>query len=275
MPELSLKEDEIRPVYVVSGGVGSSGEQLVHTALAQFPDSQVPVFRHGRVRKLAQLEQIVDEARQTGGLILHTLVDPELRQGLIEAAKRQGVTAIDAMGPLLDHLEKTLGQTPVNQPGLYRQLHQAYFERVEAIEYTQAHDDGQNQDGWREAEIVLIGVSRTGKTPLSLYLSVLGWKVANIPLILNLDPPVELFKLDAGKVVGLTIEAGQLIAIRQQRQRRLGTVGPSEYIKPEKVYEEIEQARRIIRRSGFHLLEVTDKPIETSAEEIIQLVTRG
>jgi regulator of PEP synthase PpsR (kinase-PPPase family) len=262
------------PIYIVSGGVGASGEQLVQTALAQFPDHRVLVIVVGNVRQVEQIESVVARAKDSGGTIVHTLVDASLRSHLVGRAQAAGVQTIDLMGPLLRRMAEVLGREPLGHPGLYRQLHRDYFDRVAAIEFTMAHDDGKKPEGWRSAEIVLVGVSRTGKTPLSLYLSVLGWKVANAPLVPNLPLPPELFQLDPHRVVGLTIESGQLLLHRQQRQIRLGAPGLSAYVDPNGIYEEIQNAKQVFRRGGFSVIDVTDKPIETCADEIIRLIQR-
>jgi regulator of PEP synthase PpsR (kinase-PPPase family) len=262
------------PIFIVSGGVGASGQQLVQTALAQFPETDVPIIIVPHVREIAQIKAAVEQAANINGTIVHTLVDVDMRQSLIRLAREQNVVTIDAMGRLLSRLAQVLGQEPSGQPGLYRQLRQAYFEQVEAIEFTVGHDDGRNPHEWRLAEIVLVGVSRVGKTPLSMYLSVRGWKVANVPLLTDVPPPPELFQLDRRRVIGLTIDPGQLVAYRQQRQRRLGIPGASAYTDPFKLYEEVETARRLYRQNGFVTIDVTDKPIEESADEVIALVTR-
>jgi regulator of PEP synthase PpsR (kinase-PPPase family) len=268
-------DDQSRPpIYLVSGGVGASGEQLVHTVLAQFPEHEVPVVIVPRVRDIDQVEQVVTQAAEDGGTIVHTLVDRRLGQALIRLADERGVVSIDLMGDLLSRLSEVLGQEPVGRPGLYHQLHQAYFERVAAIEFAMAHDDGKHPEGWSQAEIVLVGVSRVGKTPLSMYLSVLGWRVANVPLVVELPPPPELFELDHRRVVGLMIDAGQLVAHRQQRQRRLGAPGPSRYTDPLAIYEELEAARQVFKRGRFPIIDVTDQPIEATADEVIERVTR-
>jgi len=261
-------------IYIVSGGEGASGDQLVQTVLAQFPDHRVNVVVVGSVRSVDQIEEVVSQARETGGLIVHTLVDAQLRNVLVELARQRGVVAIDLVGAVLAWLTETLGQDPLAHPGLYRKLHRDYFERVDAIEYTMAHDDGKDPAGWHMAEIVLVGVSRTGKTPLSLYLSVLGWKVANVPVVLGVPESPELVRLDRCRVVGLTIEPGQLLVHRKQRQIRLGAPGFSAYVDPTAVYEEIKNALQRFHEGGFSIIDVTDKTIETSADEIIRLVTR-
>lgn len=268
------KQTARRCIYIVSGGVGASGEQLVRTALAQFQQVDIPVVIVPQVRQMAQAEEVVEQAARTGGIIVHTLVDEDLRQALNRLARRRNVVAVDLMGRLLAQLANLLGQEPIGQPGLYRRLRQAYFDRVEAIEFTMAHDDGRNPGEWPRAEIVLVGVSRVGKTPLSMYLAVQGWKVANVPLLAGVPPPAELLRVDRRRVVGLTIEPGQLVDHRRQRQRRLGVPGESAYTDPAGLYEEVETARRFYRRSGFAVVDITDKPIEESADEIIALVTR-
>ncbi len=259
-------------VLVLSGGTGASGELLVRTALAQFRQA-VPVEIVPHILSVAQVEEAVARARATGGIIAHTFVDGDLRRATAESAARAGVTAIDLIGPLLEHLTAVLGEQPAGKPGLYRQQREKYFERVEAIEFSVAHDDGQRIEELPQAEIVLVGVSRAGKTPLSMYLSVMGWKVANVPLVPELPPPPMLLQVDPRRVVGLTIEPGQLIAHRRWRQTHLG-IATTTYTDAETIYEEVEAARRFCRKHGFAIVDVTDKPIESSAEEVIAVVTR-
>jgi regulator of PEP synthase PpsR (kinase-PPPase family) len=155
----------------------------VRSVLAQFENASVPVVIVLHVRQTCQIEQIVAEAAARGGIVVHTLVDLHLRQSLLDAAQACRVPAFDMVGPLLDHIATTLDLIPLGQPGRYRQLHAASFARVEAIEWTLAHDDGAQPHEWPSAEIVLAGVSRAGKTPTSVYLAVLGWKVANVTLV--------------------------------------------------------------------------------------------
>ncbi len=273
-PEVNPQKAEEAAVFIVSGGTGAAGEQLVRTVLAQFADVRVPVKIIARVNHRQQVEQAVEQAAAANGVIVHTMVNPELRQMLTELAERKQVTAIDVAGPLLEHLSQLLQQAPVGQPGLYRQLHETYFKRIEAIEFTRELDDGVNRQRWAEAEIVLVGVSRVGKTPLSLYLSMLGWKVVNVPLVMGLPPPAELFELDRRRVIGLNVDPGQLLIHRQHRQRQLGAGGRSAYTDPVTLYEEVEAAHRLFRRGGFRELDITDKPIETIADEIITIITR-
>jgi regulator of PEP synthase PpsR (kinase-PPPase family) len=260
-------------IYIVSGASGASGEQLVHTVLAQFPEIQVPVAKVAHVSQIEQVESVVDKAAKRGGIIVHTLVDDNIRKALIKLGREREVVTIDLMGGLLSRLTEMLGQKPAGQPGLYRQLHQAYLDRVAAIEFSMAHDDGQNPQDLQDADIILVGVSRLGKTPLSMYLSVLGWKVANVPFIKGMDLPPELFRIDHRRVIGLGINPDQLLYYRKIRRRRMGRLGPDKYDDPISIEEEIEAARRIFRRHKFSIIDVTNRPIETSADEVIQLIT--
>jgi regulator of PEP synthase PpsR (kinase-PPPase family) len=262
------------PVYVVSGGAGASGDQLVRTVLAQFRGAEVPVVTVPHVRRENQLEEVVASAGANRGIIVHTLVDAGLRRTLARAARENDVVAIDLMGPLLSRMTRVLKRRPLGQPGLYRQLREDYFERIEAIEYTVAHDDGRSPQELDRAEIVLVGVSRVGKTPLSMYLSVLGWKVANVPLVRDVPPPEPLFRVDRRRVVGLAVDPDQLVIHRRVRGRRMGIGAKTPYSDVAELREELEAAFRICRKHGFVVVDVTDKPIEESATEVVALVTR-
>ena len=270
-----MSEKEAAPViYIVSGGVGASGEQVVHTTLAQFPEGAHQVVTVSNVRSVEQLQAVVSKARPDLDTIVHTLVDRHLRHVLVSLAAERQIAAIDLMGPLMERISGVSGREPLGQPGLYRKLREDYYERVAAIEYTMAHDDGQRPDEWDQAEIVLVGVSRVGKTPLSLYLSVLGWKVANIPFVKAIPPHPKLPQLERGKVVGITMEPGQLLEHRRRRQSQLGAPGFSKYDDPTAIHEELSAALEAYRGFGFRVIDVTDKPIETSADEVIRLITK-
>lgn len=262
------------PVFIVSGGVGTSGEQLARTALAQFQQLGVPIIVVPKVRRVEDLQEVVARAATSNGIIVHTLVNAELRSRLTELARARNLMAIDLMGPLLLGLTRMLGEEPRGQPGLYRQLREDYFQRIEAIEFTVDHDDGRKSDELHRAQIILIGVSRVGKTPLSMYLSTRGWKVANIPLIKDIPPPKQLFEVDPLRVVGLTIDPAQLIGYRQRRQRLLGVKGEMGYSNLDEVQEELRAALGVFRRGGFAVVDITDKPIEESAEEVLASTTR-
>lgn len=257
-------------IYIISGGIGASAEQLVHTLLAQFPKDAVRVITVGSVRQPEQVYSVLLQARKIDALVVYTLVDPLLHDELVRASHSLQIQAIDLMGPLMEWVTRRVGVAPKCQPGLYRQLHREYFDRVAAIDFALAHDDGKNPDGWTQAEAVLVGVSRVGKTPLCLYLAVLGWKVANYPFVPQVPIPDILFSLDPRRVIGLTVEPGQLLQYRLRRQRQLGVSGPSAYVDPQAIYDEVQQAQEIFRRGRFSVIEMTDKTIEQGADEIIR-----
>ncbi|UCF36729.1 MAG: kinase/pyrophosphorylase [Acidobacteriota bacterium] len=262
------------PLIIVSGGFGSSGSQLAQTAIAQFSEANVPVIVIPHVKETADLQNAVDQAARSHGTIVHTLVNGRHRTELIQLARERNVFTIDLLGTLLARLTSILGFEPVGQPGLYRQLREDYFNRVEAIEFAVNHDDGKRPNDLPLAEIVLVGPSRVGKTPLSMYLSVSGWKVANVPLIPEIPPPDELFQLNSSRVVGLTIDTAQLMTHRKRRQRHLGTRGASGYSDLSSIEKELRMAELVFRRGGFPAVNVTDRPIEETAEEVISLIRR-
>lgn len=262
-------------IMIVSGGMGTSGDQLVRTALAQFGNADVTVSIVAQVRQAEQIEAVVAQASATNAIIVHTLVDTDLRRKLVELADEKQVAHIDLIGQLLDNLEQRLHQKPLEQPGLYRKLRERDLKRIEAIEFAVAHDDGQRIHELSQAEIVLTGVSRVGKTPLSVYLSTLGWKVANVPLVKDIQPPSELFEVDPRRMIGLTIEPGQLVAYRQRRQHHLGTSGRSAYSEPQALVEELEFAQRIFRQGQFTVVDMTDKPVEEGSHEIAAIIMRN
>ena len=276
LDDSQIVEDETPspPIYLVSGSIGALGEQMVRTVLPQFQGVRWPVVKRPRVLNPQQVIYIVKEAAETRGIILHTFVDNDLRLFMNQFAMEHDVMTIDLIGPLMEFFMRKLKQKPMGKPGLYRYKNQEYFDRINAIEYTLDHDDGKNHQSWGEAEIVLTGPSRLGKTPLATYLSVLGWKVANIPLVPGIEPRPELFALDRRRVIGLTIEEVELLAFRQHRQNGLGVSKQSDYNDVTKLYEELEEARKICRKGRFKVIDVSNKPIETTAAQVITAVTR-
>jgi hypothetical protein len=271
-PGTSLQGGD-KPVFIVSGGTGSSGEQILRTALAQFPGADPKIIVIAEVRRLEQVEAAVAQAAAANGLIVQTLVDAELRQTLGRLARSRNVPEIDLMGPLLSQLQAMLAEEPLGQPGRYRAQNRERFERNDALEFTLAHDDGRHIEQLRQADIVLVGVSRVGKTPISLYLASLGWKVANVPLVGG-PPPPELFQINRRRVVGLTIDPERLLEHRRWRERRLKVSLSGSYTNPFKLREELEAARRVFLQGGFSVVDITNKPVEASAKEILERVGR-
>jgi regulator of PEP synthase PpsR (kinase-PPPase family) len=232
--------DSIPPIYIVSGGSGSCGEQLAETILVQFPGVNVPVVKKYYVQRIEEIELIMNEVSGTNGIVIHTLVSKKLRQNIIKIGKQKKITTFDLMGPLFRHLTKTLQKNPVEYPGLYRKIHKRYFDRVEAIDFALKHDDGKNTNELHLADIIITGVSRTGKTPLSMYLAVSGWKVANVPIVKETLFPIELSQIDRNRVFGLDVDYEQLVKYRHKRQKKMGVESLFIYTNPHEVYKELE-----------------------------------
>lgn len=261
------------PIYVVSGGKGVAGHTIVETMLIQYPDNKIPIIVEPEVVTDFQVEEITNKVLQTGGAIAHTMVDHKMRKVVIEACERKQIPHFDLVGEISDYLDKTLDIRPVNQPGLYRLRNIEYFRRIRAIEFTMAHDDGQNAEKIRNADIILTGVSRTGKTPLSIYLAMFGWKVANVPLVPGIEAPPSLFEADARRVFGLDISIVYLVAQRKSRVAKYGMSPDADYINRRKVRDELDNAMRIFEQGHFTVIDVSNKPIETTANQITTLVT--
>ena len=268
-----LKEKGKTPIYVVSGGKGLAGHTMVHSLIIQYPENKIPINVIPNVQDDTRIIDVVQKVKNVGGIIVHTMVNTPLRKRLIKECEEQGVRHVDFMGPLADFLEEELGLQSVNVPGLYRRINSQYYHRIEAMEYTLNHDDGLNPGRLLEAEIILIGVSRSGKTPLSVYMSMFGWKVANVPLVKGIEPPQELFEVDPKRVFGLSIGLSHLISQRHKRLEQMRNTSNKNYVDQIAVREELRFANFIFEKGNFTKINVTNKPVETSANEIIGLVS--
>lgn len=259
-------------IYAVSDATGTTAERVVRAALVQFDDHQIEITRCGGVRSSGQIREIINQARLSGGFVVHTFVYENLRHVILTEGRAQNVTTIDLMGPLLARLTELLATPPRSEPGLFEPFDAAYLQRIEAINFTVRHDDGRNIDDLDQAEIVLVGVSRTGKTPLSIYLANRGWRVANIPIALGVDPPHQLFDLPRKRVCGLVIKPERLEELRHARIERMGTRALG-YADLKHIREEITYAYHLFgRRRDWPLVDVTAKPIEEAAAEVVTLV---
>jgi [pyruvate, water dikinase]-phosphate phosphotransferase / [pyruvate, water dikinase] kinase len=261
------------PIYVVSGGKGIAGHTMVHSLIIQYPDYNLPVSIIPNVQTEKRITEVVNQVKNAGGILTHTMVNSTLRQYLVAECQRAGVKEVDFMGGLADYLENGLGLKSVNVPGLYSRINAQYYERIGAIEYTLNHDDGLNPQRLHEAEIILTGVSRSGKTPLSVYMSMFGWKVANVPLVNGINPPDELFKVDPRRVFGLSINLSHLITQRHTRLVQMKDLQNTNYIDNHQVRLELRFAHFVFERGGFTVINVSNKPIETTANEIIGLIS--
>jgi [pyruvate, water dikinase]-phosphate phosphotransferase / [pyruvate, water dikinase] kinase len=259
-------------IYIVSGGKGLAGESVVKALLVQFPDFKVPTTIESDLLSEGDALAVVLRAKNNNGIIVHTMVNKRMRTILTTFCIKYEVVHFDLMGPLSDYLTNALGAEPIQVPGLFRKINQDYFDRVAAIEYSLSTDDGMNSRELSDADIILTGISRTGKTPLSIYLAMFGWKVANVPLVKDIPPPDELFKVDARRVFGLTIDISSLLAQRKRRVSQMGNFNSGSYLDKRTINEELLAADDIFKRGRFTVIDVTNKPVESSANEIVHLI---
>ncbi len=259
-------------LHLVSDSTGETLEMIAKAALAQFEDANVVRHFWPMVRSRQHLDRIVPDLAASPGLVLFTLVNAETRARLEEHCRQLGLPAVPALDAVTAALESQLGQEAHGRPGRQHLMDEAYFKRVEAIQFTIAHDDGIGWENWEEADIVLAGVSRSSKTPTSIYLANRGYKVANIPLVVESPPPQALYGLRHPLVVGLTTAPERLVQIRRNRLLSLNEGTETSYVDNERVRNEVQFARRMFADNGWPVIDVTRRSIEESAAAIIRLV---
>jgi regulator of PEP synthase PpsR (kinase-PPPase family) len=260
-------------LFVVSDGGGATADAAVTAASVQFPGVGFRVFRRPGIRTREQVLRVVREASSSEAIVVHTLVVQDLRNLLVRECRLRLIPHVDLIGPLISYIEQEVGRKPILQPGVAQQPTDEYFERIDAIQFTVQHDDGQNIDNLEQADCVLIGVSRTSKTPLSIYLSMRGWRVANVPIILGVEPPQMLNEIEQQRIVALSIDPDHLERIRRARLESLEQFTEGEYADPEKIREELAHFRRIVRRGyPWPIINITGKSIEESAKEVIAIL---
>ncbi|RZV35672.1 MAG: kinase/pyrophosphorylase [Sphingomonadaceae bacterium] len=258
-------------LHLLSDSTGETLEMIAKAALAQFENAEVVRHFWPMVRSRQHLERIVPELTANPGLVLFTLVNAETRAALREHCRQMSLPAVDALDEVTAALEVQLGQEAQGRPGRQHKMDEAYFKRVEAIQFTIAHDDGVGWDNWEEADIVLAGVSRSSKTPTSIYLANRGFRVANIPLVIESPPPPVLFELKNPLVVGLTTAPERLVQIRRNRLLTLNERAETSYVEKDRVSEEVKFARRMFADNNWPVIDVTRRSIEETAAAIIGL----
>lgn len=258
-------------LHLLSDSTGETLENIAKAALAQFDDVDTQRHFWPMVRNEAHLERIVSEIAQHPGLVLFTLVNPAIRTMLEDRCRAMGLPAVAPLDGVNDALSAMLGQAAKARPGRQHTLDAAYFARVEAIQWTIAHDDGIASEDWEEADIVLAGVSRSSKTPTSIYLANRGYKTANIPVVVESPPPAILYGLRNPLVVGLTTSADRLVQIRRNRLLSLNQRTETAYVEQDAVAREVAYARRLFADNGWPVIDVTRRSIEETAAAIIAL----
>ena len=260
-------------LHVVSDATGETAARLVQALEAQFPDQEFVEIRHPRVESQDDLQLAVNRMRGRPAVVVYTLVEPELREAMRALCRRARLHYCDLLGQPIDAVARVSGMTAKMTPGSRPPLNSAYFKRMEAIEFAVRYDDGVAQ-GLHEADVVLVGVSRTSKTPLSIYLGYLGYKAANVPVVKGIEPPKQLFEIDQGKVVGLTIDPNRLAEIRRARVRTMGARN-RQYAELAEIYEELEQASKLHRRLGCPVIDISELSIEETAHRVLRVIEEG
>lgn len=258
-------------LHLLSDSTGETLEMIAKAALAQFDGADVVRHFWPMVRSMQHLDRIMGEIASNPGLVLYTLVNPDTRERLEQRCVALGLPSVPALDAVTDALQQQLGQQAKGKPGRQHMMDEAYFARVDAIQFTIAHDDGVNWENWEEADIVLAGVSRSSKTPTSIYLANRGYKVANIPIVVESPPPPMLFSLRRPLVVGLTTSPERLIMVRRNRLLSLNQAPETAYVDSEQVSREVQYARRMFADNGWPVIDVSRRSIEETAAAVINL----
>jgi regulator of PEP synthase PpsR (kinase-PPPase family) len=256
-------------IYVASDSAGDTGEAVVRAVAVQFFPLLVDVRIMPFLENNKDIDKLIATAHETDGIIVFTLVIPELRDYLIDQAINNQLVYIDLLGPILAALEQKFQMKSRHQPGMIHLLDEGYFKKVEAVEFAVKYDDGRDFTGVLQADIVLVGVSRTSKTPLSMYLAHKKFKVANVPLVPEIQPPEQLFKVTNKKIIGLRIDPDKLNMIRAERLKMLGLPQTAMYANVERINAELDYADRIMKRIGCTVIDVSNKAVEETAGLII------
>jgi len=259
-------------IYVISDSLGETGELLGKAAAIQFNSSIGDIYKFPFTFEKIQIDNIIEQASREKSLILYTLVLSDLKDYLCKKALEKNIIAIDVIGPVIESLTQLTGKEPRREVGLNRKLNAEYFKKVEAVEFAVKYDDGKDPRGVLKADIVLIGISRTSKTPLSMYLAYRNFKVANIPLVPEVEPPKELFDISPRKIIGLTNDPDKLNSIRIERLKDMGVKSSSTYAQMDRILKELEFADNLFSKLRCPVINVSSKAIEETASIILSII---
>ncbi|WP_369075977.1 pyruvate, water dikinase regulatory protein [Succiniclasticum sp.] len=256
-------------IYALSDSIGGTAESVIKATVSQFTETNFEVVRVPYINNKEQIDEALEDAARHHAVVCYTIVNPRLREHLADRAVELQIQVVDVLGPMLRAIQKNSGLLPKNQAGLIHALDHEYFKRVEAVEFAVKYDDGKNPMGLLKADIVIIGVSRTSKTPLSMYLAHKQLKVANVPLVPEIVPPAELFKVPHHKIIGLLIDPYKLTDIRTTRLKTMGLSEKATYADVDRITEELEYAKGIMRRVHCMIINVSNRAIEETAGIIL------
>ncbi len=265
-----MKVQELK-IFIVSDSIGETAELVARAALSQFEFKDFEIRRYSFVSEQEQVHEMLQEADSENTIIMFTMVVPSMKNYLLKEIEKRQLLAVDLMSGLMELLEERLCMKPKGEAGLIRKLDEQYFRRIEAIEFAVKYDDGKDPRGLHKADIVLIGISRTSKTPLSMYLAHRNIKVANVPLVPEVSPPKELFEIKSKKIIGLTTDPYKLIEIRKERIKALGLQDNANYANIQRIIDELEYADELMRKLGCPIIDVSARAVEESAGIILEI----
>lgn len=261
-------------IYVISDGTGETASTMIRAAIVQYSHQNIQIVRSKNIRTEALAAAVIDECFERRGMIVYTVISQPLRQKIRELCALKGLLSIDLLGPILNVLDAFFGVQGEANVGVLRAVDDNYFKRIEAIEYTVKHDDGKTLSDLNKADVVLVGISRTSKTPLSVFLSHKGWKVANVPLVLGSPLPEELSQVDQRRIVGLIIDMDSLQRIRKNRLEKFGQDPGGEYASLAHIAKEVEYAENIFKQNRrWPVFNVTERALEETASEIVRIIS--
>ncbi len=260
-------------IYVISDSVGETAQQVTKAAISQFQlEDDYEIRRFPYVVEVNFLEEILKSAKEENAIVIYTLVEQELLEFTEQYCEKENLSCVDLMTPILKQITNKIGVTPKREPGIIRKLDESYFKRVEAIEFAVKYDDGKDQRGILQADVVLLGISRTSKTPLSMYLANKNIKVANVPLVPEIPIPKEVFEINQKKIIGLTNTPEKLNQIRQERLKSLGLSSNANYAKFDRILQELDYSDKVMKKVGCPVIDVSNKAIEETAGIIMDIM---
>jgi len=261
-------------LYIVSDALGETGELVARAAVSQFNSHQFIIRRYPYVSDKEHINEIIEEASDCNSLIAYTLVLKDLENYLIHKAAEHNIPVVDILGPMISALSRITKSKPKMEPGILRKMDEQYFRKVDAVDFAVKYDDGKDPRGIVYADLVIIGVSRTSKTPLCTYLAHKRLRAANVPLVPEVMPPEELFTIPPNKIFGLTINPELLYQIRTERLKSLGLKENADYASMERIQKELDYAAKIMEKLGCHVIDVTNRAVEETASKIIDIYNK-
>jgi len=272
---LNISTDLKPIIFIISDSIGETGELVARAAASQFNHGGVEIRRLSYVNDPNEIPELLDEIKHFKCLIAYTLVVTELKDRLVREARNLGIPTVDLLTPMMDAVAGLVHNAPKLEPGLVRRTDDDYFHKVEAIEFAVKYDDGKDPRGIGRADLVVVGISRTSKTPLCMYLAHQRLKAANVPLVPEVAPPEELQSLPSHKLIGLTIKPQQLHEIRRERLNSLGLTSNADYASMQRILKELEYAEGFMKKIGCSIIDVTNRAVEETASRVLEIYFRG